>query len=398
MGCAHGQAGGKQPRLRTNYKEEVAPTDDEQTSETSLTRLPVEYPAGMKANLLERKWSITSMDSNSSLLSLDAVAAGHGGTSILKHVDKNAQAVPEFPRCIMKVYDETEAQRYEDLKESGDGLTRFTARFFGEVDPEDLPPDLDGRYMKLSNLLRKFKSHPHVMDCKLGVRSFGESEVSSTKMRTDLYERLVDLDPNAVTEEERAAGACTKFRWMDFNDTLTTMRSLGFRVDGIAHSGGQTTKKELKQLQNISDIVTCIMDHFLPVPAPAASKSKDGTAGGRMQSIAAGGWRLKAAASVLKQLREMRKVMHSSDFVKAHTFVGCSLLFVSEAQGPTAGVYLIDLAKTTPLPAGIAIDHMKTWEIGNHEDGLFVGMDNIIRCWEQVGVLVSGTSSVDLAY
>jgi len=76
--------------------------------------------------------------------------------------------------------------------------------------------------------------------------------------------------------------------------------------------------------------------------------------------------------------------MMDSDFVRTHAFVGCSLLFVTDAHGPAAGVYLIDFAHTTPLPEGVQIDHRSPWKEGSYEDGLLLGVDNIITCWERV--------------
>lgn len=42
------------------------------------------------------------------------------------------------------------------------------------------------------------------------------------------------------------------------------------------------------------------------------------------------------------------------------------------------GLWLIDFAKTTPLPSGIAISHNIPWVEGTHEDGYLIGLDNLI--------------------
>ena len=42
------------------------------------------------------------------------------------------------------------------------------------------------------------------------------------------------------------------------------------------------------------------------------------------------------------------------------------------------GVWLIDFSKTMPVPTDTEINHRFPWQLGNHEDGLLFGIDNII--------------------
>mmetsp|Transcript_20059 Transcript_20059/g.55215 ORF Transcript_20059/g.55215 Transcript_20059/m.55215 type:complete len:427 (-) Transcript_20059:173-1453(-) len=349
-----------------------------------------------------RKWSVGSLDSACSLLSMERVAAGHGGTSILKFVDRNAEEVPDIPEFVMKVWDDVEACVYKELGATDDSLLPFTPGFFGEVDPDDLTPDLGGRYMRLSNVLHNFNANPNVMDCKLGIRSFTEEEVHKVKLREDLYKKLVDLDPTAPTAEERQAKACTKYRWMSSNDERTTLRSLGFRIDGLENFCGKKTKEQLRHLRGLSDVAKMITEDFLPAVALDTRSTASGgvsplsgtDAGNNTAPLGIPGCRkeadgvphpaVPAAQSVLSSLRSLREAMLVSELVRSHTFVGSSLLFVADAHGPAAGVYLIDFAHTTHLPPGVSIDHRSPWKAGNYEDGLLLGMDNMILCWEQV--------------
>ena len=62
--------------------------------------------------------------------------------------------------------------------------------------------------------------------------------------------------------------------------------------------------------------------------------------------------------------------------------IGSSLLFVHDDD--KASIWLIDFAKTYPLPSGIKIDHSSPWTLGNHEDGYLVGLDNLIRIFGQL--------------
>lgn len=45
-------------------------------------------------------------------------------------------------------------------------------------------------------------------------RTFLETEVANNKARSDLYEKMVKIDPTAPTPEELEAKAITKLRYM----------------------------------------------------------------------------------------------------------------------------------------------------------------------------------------
>mmetsp|Transcript_34349 Transcript_34349/g.80398 ORF Transcript_34349/g.80398 Transcript_34349/m.80398 type:complete len:459 (-) Transcript_34349:105-1481(-) len=314
---------------------------------------------------------------------LTNVAAGHGGLSIIKDFADNGghdgSGVPDY---INKAYDPIEAGIYQMMQDSCDPLRRHTPSFFGLVDgPPDEATGQADRRIRLSNLLRKFKPRPHVMDCKLGVRSFGEEEVHSEKQRPDLYKRMVELDPSAPTPEEHRAQAITKYRWMTFNDKLTTLSSLGFRVDGIAGVPQPPSKTDLKQLQNVHDIAQCIIKFFLPLPVAEDGSAVDDSKRIQLQK--------GVALEILLSLKDLRETLMVSPLVQGHSIIGSSLLFVVDQHGPDAGVFLIDFAKTLPVPAGISIDHRRPWVPGNHEDGLLLGVANMISCWEKVLELLS---------
>ena len=44
---------------------------------------------------------------------------------------------------------------------------------------------------------------------------------------------MVDIDPNAPTEDERKAGGISKPRYMKWREELSSSASLGFRIEGI---------------------------------------------------------------------------------------------------------------------------------------------------------------------
>jgi 1D-myo-inositol-triphosphate 3-kinase len=275
----------------------------------------------------------------------------------------------------MKIFDAREAENYRAMQACKDPLQRFTPKFHGEVDPEELSEEFRGtHYMRLSNLLKSFGPDPYVMDCKIGIRSFAEAEAKNDELRKDLYLRLISLDPTAPSKEEREAMACTKYRWMNFNDELTNLNSLGFRLEGITQNIEKIPKERFTKVRTVSDMADCIRTNFLQTPTNSIPPGK----------------RIRVSSMILKDLRELRMVAESSPLVQNHSIVGASLLFVVDldAGGPcnggNGGVFMIDFAKTDPLPPGVTVTHSLPWVRGNYEDGLFTGLDNMILCWEEV--------------
>merc|ERR1711874_88152 len=101
------------------------------------------------------------------------------------------------------------------------------------------------------------------------------------------------------------------------------------------------------------------------------------------------------AEMLLMGLRELKDAMLASPFIASHSLIGTSLLFIADADGPMSGVFLIDFAKTVPLPEGVIVSHSSPWAFGNHEDGLFIGMTNIIKCMEEVVSMSDPASASD---
>lgn len=89
-------------------------------------------------------------------------------------------------------------------------------------------------YLQLQDLLSDF-NEPCVMDCKIGVRTYLEEELSKAKekpkLRKDMYEKMIQIDKDAPTDEEHRAKGVTKPRYMVWRETISSTATLGFRIE-----------------------------------------------------------------------------------------------------------------------------------------------------------------------
>ncbi|XP_054650460.1 inositol-trisphosphate 3-kinase Cb [Dunckerocampus dactyliophorus] len=260
--------------------------------------------------------------------------AGHAG---------NFQA-GEYGR-LLKRYCECEQQCLQKLMK--DTLRPYVPGYYGVVQRDEQD------YNLMDDLLADFDS-PSIMDCKMGSRTYLEEELMKARerprLRKDMYEKMVAVDPGAPTVQERAQQGVLKPRYMQWRETLSSTATLGFRIEGIKKADGtcntnfKTTKLKEQVMQALEDFVD-----------------------GNTQTL----------KLYLQRLEELRSVLEQSHFFKTHEVVGSSLLFVHDASGK-ARVWMIDFGKTVPLPAPKTLDHRTPWVEGNQEDGYLWGLDNLI--------------------
>jgi 1D-myo-inositol-triphosphate 3-kinase len=288
-----------------------------------------------------------------------------------------------LPGRLLKALDNLELSNYEEFTKLDDPFRLCAPQFYGVVSgnmskmegesstsASESEADATKTFLILENLLTD-RNKPVIMDCKLGVRSFQEKECLKKEPRKDLYERLLQIGPQFLTDAERKAGTMTKYRWMNTRDEMSSLRGLGFRIDGIAYPDG--LKKTADYFANISerDKVIDELQGFLRCVAGQTSVD--------VLKI-----QIQVAKDISVRLAELHSQCQKSEYVRVHEFVGASLLFVAEASPPRATVHMIDFAKTSKLPDGISVDHMRGWEVGNHEDGLLFGLLQCKSCWDDV--------------
>uniref|UniRef100_A0A2I2ZAQ0 Kinase n=1 Tax=Gorilla gorilla gorilla TaxID=9595 RepID=A0A2I2ZAQ0_GORGO len=241
----------------------------------------------------------------------------------------------------------SEPERYCLARLMADALRGCVPAFHGVV-------ERDGEsYLQLQDLLDGFDG-PCVLDCKMGVRTYLEEELTKArerpKLRKDMYKKMLAVDPEAPTEEEHAQRAVTKPRYMQWREGISSSTTLGFRIEGIKKADGSCST-DFKTTRSREQVLR-VFEEFVQGDEEVLRR-------------------------YLNRLQQIRDTLEVSEFFRRHEVIGSSLLFVHD-HCHRAGVWLIDFGKTTPLPDGQILDHRRPWEEGNREDGYLLGLDNLI--------------------
>ncbi|KAI6203448.1 Inositol 1,4,5-triphosphate kinase 1 [Aphelenchoides besseyi] len=240
-----------------------------------------------------------------------------------------------------------EARAYTEIK-ADEALRGLTPKFYKEITHNS------DSFIEIQDLLSQFPNTEQraIMDIKIGFRTFLESEVSNTSKRNDLYKKMISIDPNEPTDEERADEAITKLRYMQFRERESSTATLGFRIEAAQLPGGKLQKK-VRTAEQVLETLTLFF-------GPRSAQIK--------RQLAA-------------RLREIRLGIEQSEFFATHEVVGSSILIVFDDVRTNA--WMIDFAKSIEVPNGLRLNHRRSWELGNHEDGYLYGLDNLIEILER---------------
>ncbi|KAI5627140.1 inositol-trisphosphate 3-kinase B [Silurus asotus] len=247
--------------------------------------------------------------------------------------------------CILKKHCECEQRCLNRLM--NDVLKPYVPAYHGDVEK-------DGeKYNQMEDLLAEFET-PCVMDCKMGIRTYLEDELTKARkkptMRADMYQKMIEVDVNAPTPEEQEQKAVTKPRYMQWRETISSTATLGFRIEGIKKEDG-TVNRDFKKTKTPEQLTEAFHD-FLKGNKNILGK-------------------------YLSRLQEIKETLEQSPFFRMHEVIGSSLLFVHDKH-ERAKVWMIDFGKTTPLPEGQVLNHRAPWVEGNREDGYLYGLDHLI--------------------
>lgn len=85
-----------------------------------------------------------------------------------------------------------------------------------------------------------------------------------------MYEKMIQIDPKAPTEEEHRSKGVTKPRYMIWRETISSTATLGFRIDGVKKADG-TSSKDFKTTKTREQIVESFKDFTSNFPNAAVS-------------------------------------------------------------------------------------------------------------------------------
>ncbi|KAM8908554.1 uncharacterized protein AB9W97_005853 isoform 2-T2 [Spinachia spinachia] len=251
---------------------------------------------------------------------------------------------------VLKVYSKVEANCLDCLMR--DPLRPFVPQYHGLVTRGELC------YIRLEDLLSGLRK-PVIMDCKMGVRTYQEEELvkarTSATLRSDMYQKMVKIDPSAPSAEEREQGGVTKSRYLQWKDTTSSTSTLGFRIEGIMTEDG-SVQRDFRKIMTLAQVTETLLFFTR-----------------RQLEI------LKAYHSRLLALSDALK---NSLFFSTHEVIGSSLLFVHD-HSSKASVWMIDFAKTTPVSDASRLRHNIPWAEGSREDGYLIGLTSLITSLSQ---------------
>uniref|UniRef100_A0A671X6E2 Kinase n=1 Tax=Sparus aurata TaxID=8175 RepID=A0A671X6E2_SPAAU len=234
---------------------------------------------------------------------------------------------------VLKLYNEVEAKCLDSLMR--DPLRPFVPQYHGLVTRGEQ------RYIRLEDLLSGLR-RPVIMDCKMGVRTYQEEELIKARikapLRSDMYQKMVKVDPSAPSAEEHAQKAVTKWRYLQWRDTTSSTSTLGFRIEGVMMEDG-SVQRDFRKILSLTQVTEALL-YF-----------------------------------TRSQLEILVVTLHFSCFRK-HV-IGSSLLFVHDHTSK-ANVWMIDFGKTTPVPETGELLHNVPWAEGNREDGYLIGLTSLI--------------------
>ena len=217
--------------------------------------------------------------------------------------------------------------------------------------------------------------HPCAMSFLMGVRTVTHADLDPTHgtPHVALCDSMRSMAPEYAAQMlspgEARSGAVPVHRYLEFLDSISTSRSLGFRIDAA------------------KTMVDGTLDPLRSAVATTLSTASDKTQSA--QAISAFLQRdERLAASTLLKLRTLKKALSRSSFFGRHAFVRSTMLLVFDDAHRDKGVELkiMNFGSSYALPEGVSVTHTEPWAgtAACHEDGYLTGVHSLLRIVQTV--------------
>ena len=218
-------------------------------------------------------------------------------------------------------------------------------------------------------------SLPCAMSFLMGVRTATANDLGPEQatpnaalggsMRSMAPERAAQM----LTAEEKEAGAVPLHRYLEFLDTISTSRTLGFRIDAA-----KTVVNGALDLLPLPEGTTLntLSDEAQIAEAIAIFLQRD-----------AG-----LAAATLLKLKTLEAALLRSSFFARHVFLRTTMLLVFDDAHRAKGVDLkiMNFGSSYALPQSMTVKHTEPWDgtAECHEDGYLTGVRSLLRVVQSV--------------
>ena len=251
----------------------------------------------------------------------------------------------------------------------GDGDEDLSPRLSPRLSPKEAP---ERQYeIRMQDLAAEMK-RPCALSLLMGSRTpvpddFDLSRPSAAP-RSDLYGRLLALDPSAPSRYERSTGGVTLLRYLQFIDEQTSTASLGFRLDAcktlvdgelvsVPLPAGRTLET-LRSEQDVSAALTMFLQHDAGIARNALLKLEN------------------MAAAIVRSTVFARKCLLRSNL----------LLVYDDATRENVELKMLNFGFSYSLADEQTSAHDVPWDgsATSHEDGYLLGIRSLIRLMRSI--------------
>ena len=199
----------------------------------------------------------------------------------------------------------------------------------------------------------------------MGCRTVTPADLSKFEWpRPELLAKMMEIDPSAASEEEKAKKGVGQVRYLSFLDQLSSTASLGFRIDAAK----TVVDKELDTLPLPSGHTFETLKSEANVESALCAFLQDDYA---------------LCKAVIGKLEAVAAALERSEFFAKHVMLRSTLLLVyDDVAHAKMELKMLNFGSCYPAPDGAKASHEGlTWggTAESHEDGYLTGVRSILR-------------------